>query len=78
MMECWPARLARPPRLLGWRVGLSEHRLAMAGRNNGMMGIEAEKIILMSQESFKPIIPLFYFSILPTGLPNGGQVVKRS
>jgi hypothetical protein len=50
----------------------------MAGRNNGMMGIEAEKIILMSQESFKPIIPLFHFSILPTGLPNGGQVVKRS
>jgi len=51
------------------------------------MGIEAKKIILMSQEFFlirqramagKSIIPLFHSSIFPTGLPNGGQVPKWS
>ena len=53
--------MARPPRL-------SEHRLAMAGRNNGILGVRKEKdLSYLLKTSFRPIIPTPHHSNIPSG-----------
>ena len=54
--------MARPPRL-------SEQRLAMAGRNNGILAVGEEKdLSYLSKTSSKPIIPTPHHSNIPIGV----------